>query len=193
VLAVWFNRGERQAWRRYAPGAKLTELRALEPYYHGRPWSTNLRGKQVLVVSPFAATIEAQFGRRQEIWAERPDLLPEFDLQTLRVPFSAYLSKPEYPDWFVALDALRRQMDERKFDVAIVGAGAWSLPLVAHAKQLGAWAIHLGGSTQTLFGMRGRRWEQNDRIMRFCNEAWVRPSPSETPSNAVAIEGGCYW
>jgi hypothetical protein len=193
VLAVWFNFGEHAARRQFAPKASLTELDALEPYYNHQPWSEHLAGKRVLVVSPFASTIEAQYQRRREIWRKKPSVLPEFNLRTLRVPLSSCLACAPYPDWFAALDAMCRQMEASPFDAAIVGAGAWSIPLVAHAKSLGAWAIHLGGVTQILFGIRGRRWERNPRIMGFCNEAWVRPSPAETPQNAQAIEGGCYW
>jgi hypothetical protein len=193
VLAVWFNFGEHAARRRFAPRASLTELDGLEPYYNDRPWSQQLAGKRVLVVSPFAATIEAQYRRRQEIWRAKPEVLPEFELRTVRVPLSSYLASPQYVDWFAALDAMRQQMAAVPFDAAIVGAGGWSIPLVAHAKSLGAWAIHLGGVTQVLFGIRGRRWENNERIMAFCNEAWVRPSASETPENNRAIESGCYW
>jgi hypothetical protein len=155
VLAVWFNFGENSARHRFAPRATLTHFYALEPYCHDRPWSWHLAEKRVLVVSPFAKTIQAQYERRQEIWRPRPEVLPDFQLLTLRSPLSAFLTAPAYPDWFAALDAMREQMDSMRFDVAIVGAGAWSLPLVAHAKSLGACAIHLGGATQVLFGIRG--------------------------------------
>jgi hypothetical protein len=193
VLGVWFNFGERAAQRRLMPGACLTELDALEPYYNDRPWTERLAGKRVLVVSPLAATVESQYRRRKQIWRAKPGVLPDFELRTLRVPLSSCLVSPRYPDWFAALDALQRQMAAVPFDAAIVGAGAWSIPLVAHAKSLGGWAIHLGGVTQILFGIRGRRWERNERIMAFCNEAWVRPSPQETPGSAHLVEDGCYW
>ncbi len=71
--------------------------------------------------------------------------------------------------------------------------GAWSLPLVAHAKSLGACAIHLGGATQILLGVKGKAWEGNGQITAFYNEAWTRPSSSETPQGISNIENGCYW
>jgi hypothetical protein len=85
------------------------------------------------------------------------------------------------------------QMSSIAFDCAIVGAGAWSLPLVAHAKLLGKWAIHLGGSTQILFGIKGGRWDTMPQISAFYNDAWTRPSAVETPSEIKKIENGCYW
>jgi hypothetical protein len=193
VLAVWFRPGEANARRRFAPNAKLVSLTALEPYYHARPWSAQLAGKRVLVISPFAQTIESQYPRRKEIWAAKPEVLPEFQLRTIRCPLSAALAGPEYPDWFVALQAMRNQMAAAPFDVAIVGTGAWSIPLVVYAKSLGAWGIHLGGPTQILFGVKGGRWDANPELAPFYNDAWVRPDAKEKPQTFRNVENGCYW
>lgn len=193
ALAVYFNWKENAIRRRFAPQATVMAPRALEPYYHSQPWSRHLAGKRVLVVSPFAETIKAQYRRRREVWPTKPDLLPDFELRTLRVPLFACLNAAEYPDWFMAFDAMREQMAFAPFDVAIVGAGAWSIPLVACAKSLGACAIHLGGATQILFGTKGRAWEKHKQISAFFNEAWTRPAANETPQDIQSIEGGCYW
>lgn len=193
ALAVYFNWEENAVRRRFAPKATLMAPRALEPFYHDQPWSRHLVGKRVLVVSPFAESIKAQYQRRREVWPTKPELLPDFELQTLRVPLFACLNAAEYPDWFVALDAMREQMASIPFDVAVVGAGAWSIPLVVHAKSLGAWAIHLGGATQILFGVKGRAWENHKQISAFFNEAWTRPSARETPQGIHKIENGRYW
>jgi hypothetical protein len=192
VLGVWFNFGEYAARQRFAKQASLTQLTALEPFFHSRPWSRLLAGKRVLVVSPFADTIQGQYEKRKLVW-RNPEVLPDFQLLTLRSPLSAFLTPPAYPDWFAALDAMREQMASIRFDVAIVGAGAWSLPLVAHAKSLGGWAIHLGGATQILFGIMGGRWDNMPKISAFYNEAWTRPSAAETPPEVKRIEGGSYW
>jgi hypothetical protein len=193
VLAVWFRPREANVQRRYAPNVKLVSLTSLEPYYHQRPWSAQLAGKRVVVVTPFAQTIERQYQRREQIWAAKPQVLPEFHLRTVRCPLSAALEEPVYPDWFAALDAMKRKMAEEPFDVAIVGAGAWSIPLAVHAKSLGAWGIHLGGPTQILFGVLGGRWDANADICAFQNDAWARPSTEEKPNTFRKIENGCYW
>ena len=88
---------------------------------------------------------------------------------------------------------MRQQMASIPSDVVIVGAGAWSIPLVVHAKSLGAWAVHLGGATQILFGVKGRAWEKHKQISSFFNEAWTRPSARETPQGIQKIEDGRYW
>ena len=193
VLGVWFNFGENTARRRFAARSALTDFYALEPYFHDKPWSQRLSGKRVLVVSPFTETIRAQYERRQDVWRSNPLVLPPFELLTLRSPLSAFLVTPDYPDWFAALEGMRRQMGHIQFDVAIVGAGAWSLPLVSHAKSLGACGIHLGGATQILFGIKGGRWDRMPHVSRFYNETWIRPTSEETPRDVGKIEGGCYW
>ncbi len=193
AMAVWFRPGENSVRRQFAPRAKMMELLALEPYYHQRPWSHRLAGKRVVVVSPFAETLQSQYRRRHEVWRARPEVMPDFQLRTIRTPLSAALITPEYHDWFTGLEALRRQMAAEPFDVAIVGAGAWSLLLITYAKSLGAWAVHLGGATQILFGIKGRRWENIEELRPFYNEAWVRPSENETPRSVRQIENGCYW
>ena len=193
VLAVWFQRGEDRLRRRFAAHAELVHLTALEPFYHDRPWSARLAGKRVVVVTPFAATVAAQYGRREAIWRSRPDVLPAFDLRTVRCPLSAALAGPQYPDWFAALDGITAEMDAAPYDMAIVGAGAWGVPLVSHAKRTGHAAVHLGGPTQILFGVRGGRWDANRTLVPLYNDAWVRPSGEDRPVAFRTIENGCYW
>jgi len=194
LLAVWYNFGEAALRRRFAPRALMCELTALEPYYHQRPWSARLAGKRVVVVSPFEKSIQSQYRRRREVWAAKPDVLPEFDLRVVRCPqLAGLIDRPEYPDWFEALDALKQQMALVPFDVALIGAGAWSIPLAMHARSLGAFAIHLGGATQLMFGILGARWESNGFINAVRNDSWTRPSAEERPPKYLLQENGSYW
>jgi hypothetical protein len=193
ILAVWFHRGERRLVSKFAPTATLASLTGLEPFYHERPWSRHLAGKRVLVVSPFSETIRTQYARRESVWRHKPEVLPAFELDTLRCPLSAGLVTPIFPNWFIALDAMKAEMSRKVYDVLIVGAGAWSLPLVSHAKRHGKWAIHLGGTTQVLFGIRGMRWDDNSFLQTMYNEDWVRPGPADRPQTLKKIENGCYW
>lgn len=192
-LAAWYRFGEAAITRRFAPEATLVELRALEPYYHKSPWSAALAGKRVLVFTPFAASVERQYARRREIWKSKPDVLPDFTLLTLRAPLYPHMIAPSFPTWFDALDEFKRQIDAIECDVVITGAGAWSVPLAVHAKRRGRWGIHLGGATQILFGIRGKRWDAHPQIGSFFNDAWVRPGDDERPANFREMENGCYW
>jgi hypothetical protein len=193
ILAVWFQRGENKIRLKFSPNATPVALKAIEPYYHDRPWSRQLAGKRVLIVTPFASTVLSQYARRREIWHSRPDVLPDFQIDTLRCPLSAGLTEPAFPDWFGALDAMKADMSRRVFDIAVIGAGAWGVPLAGHAKGMGKVGIHLGGPTQILFGIRGGRWDNHPIIRAFFNDTWVRPGDADRPEKFRNIENGCYW
>lgn len=172
----------------------LCETGGLEPWMASVPWSTALEGKRVLVVHPFVDTIELQYRRhRERIWASRPGLLPDFELHTLRMPLSAGLRAPQERDWSERLDRMREGIERKTFDVALIGAGGMSLPLACHAKRMGAIGFHMGGATQLLFGICGRRWDDYEDINCFFNDSWTRPSAAETPETATLVEDGCYW
>lgn len=95
----------------------------------------------------------------------------------------------EYQSWFEALEMMKQQIDECNFDVAILGCGAYALPLGAYIKQKGKKAIIMGGPTQLLFGVMGARWEKNGLMKNYVNRFWINPSKSEQPKNAAKIEG----
>ena len=68
LLALWDVGAERQVIRGCRDTTAFTRLRALEPYYHDRPWSAALAGKRVLVVHPFRDTILRQYARREQLF-----------------------------------------------------------------------------------------------------------------------------
>ena len=192
VLGIWYNGFEDVLANRACPGASLALLRALEPYFHPEPWSCALAGKTVLVIHPFTDSIRENYERNRARLFDNSSVLPLFDLRLMKAVQSIAGQPTEFATWFDALEHMREEMDTQRFDVCIVGAGAYGLSLAAHAKRTGKVAIHLGGATQMLFGIRGRRWD-TDEASRFYNPWWVRPTAAETPSNARLVEGGCYW
>lgn len=191
ALAVWYNPGEAKVVRHFAPQANLVGLTCLEPHLWKDPWFGLLRNKRVLMITPFVDTVRSQFEHLTSVWSKKPEMAVPFDLLTLRTPFCAAIAASPYPDWQSGLDQLRSDMDRMNFDVAIIGAGAWSIPLAVHAKLQGRIGIHLGGATQLLFGIRGKRWDVNPKHSPFINDAWVRPT--ERPVLLTTIEDGCYW
>jgi hypothetical protein len=195
VMAVWFNRNEHRIVRSYCPSASLIELGCLESMRFEHPWTAVLAAKTVLVIHPFARSIESQYrAHRRELFSN-PDVLPEFELKTMASVQSIAGNTGGFGSWFDALDDMRDRIGREQFDIAIVGAGAYGLPLAAYVKSIGKQAVHMGGATQVLFGIAGRRWEEEyrDSIGAMINEHWVRPLPEETPERAATVEGGSYW
>lgn len=194
LIGVWFNLGEAGIIKRYAPNANHIAFGSFEVFgITGWRWTKALAGKRVLILHPFEATIRMQYAKRLQVWNGQEDILPEFELLTIKVPFSPALVPSMHPDWLTTLNDLRQQMSTLQFDVALIGAGAYSLPLAVHAKKMNRIGIHLGGVTQLYFGIMGGRWDNDPSIQALANEYWVRPLPEDTPTNNALIEGGCYW
>ena len=193
LLGAWFMPMEDYMLHNYMKQALITRLWSLEPYRFPNPWTKALQNKKVLVIHPFSNTIEQQYKVRNQIWNMK-EVLPEFELQTIRAVQTAAGERDErFQDWFEALEYMKSEVRKRNFDVAIIGCGAYGFPLAAYVKSLGKQAIHLGGATQLLFGIKGKRWEEDKDVNIYFNEFWIRPSDEETPKNKNTIENGCYW
>lgn len=173
--------------------AQKVMLEDLEPFFTPKPWTWALEGKKVVVVHPFAETIEQQYSHRELLFEN--NLLPEFQLRTVKAVQSLGGGANGFADWFDALEWMKREIDKEEYDVCILGCGAYGFPLAAHVKRQGHKAIHLGGVTQLLFGIKGKRWENYIvyPYQNLYNEYWVRPGKNEKPKAAHAVEGGCYW
>ena len=172
-----------------APGSRDISLGNL-----GLPLMPALLPFRWLVVSPFVVSIGRQLPRLREVhdpqgmiegsWGQ-----PAKTCQLVRCPFQSHLEPSPYPSWEEGLERLSQDVSKVDFDVALIGAGAWSLPLAARIKASGRSAIHLGGQTQLMFGIKGSRWESYG----IYNDSWVTADPSEMPANRDRVEQGCYW
>ena len=172
---------------------QLTELDNLQPFFIEHPWTGALKGKTVLVIHPFAETIEKQYIKREQIWKNR-EILPEFKLITVKAVQTIAGNRDErFDTWFDALEYMYQEAMKHEFDVAIVACGAYGMPLAAKIKKAGKQAIHWGGMSQIWFGIKGGRWDNNPRVNQFYNDVWVRPSENETVADKNKVEGGCYW
>lgn len=195
------------AYGRFAPGAVgiartkeqtggvVTNFSHLEPLLALektiRPWTLGLAGKKVLIIHPFERSIREQYEGRSKV-THLSLILPKFDLNTLRPPITFAAETSKHP-WQQNFNSLVQETLSRTFDVAIIGAGGYGLPLAHAVKKIGRQAIHLGGTTQLLFGIRGKRWESDPEFSHFFDNTWVRPSSEETPQRVDLVEGGIYW
>ena len=199
LLGVWFRRFENYYIHKYVPNnSKVTFLFDIEPWRSPKyPWTSALKGKKVLVIHPFSSTIERQYKeKRKDIFPDM-EILPEFELHTLKaVQTIAGIKDERFKTWFDALQYMYDEAMKIDFDIAILGCGAYGMPLASMLKNAGKQAVHMGGVTQILFGIRGKRWEEMEdyRYIRdMINDAWVFPNEEDTPKNAAIVEGGCYW
>ena len=198
MLAVWGLRFEEYYIKQYMKHSlKLTNLLDLEPWKHPEnPWSAALKNKKVLVIHPFEETIISQYKKREKIFPGT-EILPKFELRTLKAVQTLAGEKDlRFHDWFEALEWMYVQALKIDFDVAIIGCGAYGFALAARIKNAGKKAIHLGGATQILFGIKGKRWDEIETyeyVRKFYNDDWVYPKETEKVKNAELVENGCYW
>lgn len=175
------------------PQCTRVPLYALEPYYFEHTWMPALEGKKVLVIHPFEDTIRKQHARLDKLFAN-PEMAPHYELKTIKAVQSIAGNQPEgFNDWFEALDWMKREIDKTDFDIAIIGCGAYGFPLAAYVKQIGKKAIHLGGATANLFGIRSNMVDNSEQLRALVNEYWVRASKEETPNGKELVEGSLYW
>ena len=194
VLGSWL--AKEKLFEKETENSIKIDFELLNPYFSLIPWTKALEGKKVLVVHPFATTIEKQYIKRELLFKD--NLLPEFKLQTIRAVQSIAGNPTQFTDWFVALDYMQTEIDKHDYDICLIGCGAYGFPLAAHVKRKGKKAVHLGGSLQLLFGIRGKRWEDVNynttyNYAQFVNEYWVKPGKEEKPEKASTVEDACYW
>ena len=166
-----------------------------EPFFmKENNWLESLSDKKVLAVSPLANSIKSQFERFDEVWDGK---ISFGELEVLQCQYSPYVSgEALYETYFDALSSMQSELIGIDFDIAIIGAGAYSLPLMRTIKMLGKTSVHLGGATQLCFGIKGRRWSQDNNFKNseFYNRtSWINPLESDTPKNNKLVENGCYW
>lgn len=192
ILGSW-NARELELKKKFFPKVTSVPLDDLVPFFFRNPWSSALQGRRVLVVHPFSSTIEKQYRNRGRLFSD-PLVVPEFRLITYR-PVTSFLGlKTPFRDWFEALEKMCDDIGKIDFDLALLGCGAYGMSLGAYIKrELHRQAVHLGGVTQLLFGIKGRRWDSWPSFSRFYNEYWVRPGEEERPENFRQHEGGAYW
>jgi len=204
LMALWNFEGESESGfgeiqlrNEFFSRAILSRLFCMNSWDFDEPWTGSLEGKKVLIVHPFKKTIEQQYHTRRKKIFPGTRVLPEFESLVIveSVQSIAGNAPSGFETWFDALEDMKDKIAKTEFDVALIGAGAYGLPLASHVKRLGKKAVHMGGELQFLFGIKGRRWvvEQGHSRLRFMNEHWVYPCSSERPANSGVVEGGCYW
>lgn len=164
-------------------------------------WAQSLLNKNILVVSPFKKTILNNYQNKSQI-PLLGEILPSLNsLNVVKAPFGSFSVENEKNNyskqtWFNNLNDLKIKISRHKFDICILGCGAYGFPLGSFIKtNLNKKALHLGGAHQLLFGIRGGRWlkEQRYNSLKKYLQKWKPPLKEETPIHPKkAIEIGAY-
>lgn len=189
--------GDQAIIQNFLPSARVyKDFGELEPFFieDKENWFTNLNNKKVLVISPFKDSIEHQIPNLSDIWKKD---MSSVEFSIIKFPYSPFVSgKQEDKSYAHLIQRIQREIKKSTFDIAIVGAGGYSVPIISYVKDMGKVGVHMGGALQLLFGIKGGRWDGNKKFKdsEFYNsEKWIRPLPQDLPQNSVVVEGGCYW
>lgn len=162
-------------------------------------WLSTLNNYSIAVISPFVNSIQSQIPKLRDIWPQYSIDASSIIFHVIKAPHYAHLVPPTHTDWFQALDALSHQLKELEYDLLLVGAGAWGLPLAVEAKRQGKIGIHLGGQLQITFGITGARWgaSVNERP-EYMNQHWITPLESDKPQTLASakqdfLNDCAYW
>ena len=153
-------------------------------------WGMAFANRKVLVISPFIDSVKEQILKIGDVFQGLD--FPEIDFQYVRAPMTQGGINDRNSYKFHLL-RLKNEIQSIDFDIALVSAGAYSLPIAAYAKELGKIGIHAGGALQLFFGITGKRYDNYPMVQKFFNSNWKRPFEHERPSNWSSIEDGCYW
>jgi len=163
-------------------------------YIYNNPWTHALKGKRILLISPFEESLLEKIPIRSKIY-DGIDLFPDCEFITMKPPQTQAGEQSrgftiEFVEFTQRVESVIDQ-----FDVALVSCGGYANPICSFIYEHGKSAIYVGGVLQMYFGILGERWiqERNDAVTLFHNKHWSRPKFTERPKNSKNVEGGCYW
>lgn len=176
--------------------------RSLEPFYiceeKVRPWTLQLYGKRVLIVSPFTQSFERQIQNKFRFFKDPNQKI--FEQGQEFVFYKTYNTQAHnhiHENWIETFKHMAKDIAGLEFDVALLGCGGYGLPLCNFIKtRLNKSAIYIGGGLQLLFGVIGERWlARNDWKKRiFENDMrMIHPQEDEKIPDFKNVEGGAYW
>lgn len=183
----------------------VVQAQALEPFYFldrgpGNNWMETLKGKSVLVISPFVKTFQEQIDSGRLARAFDSEWFKDTTFSFCKPPFTLAGNHQDrvWQDHMMEFkERLRTQIAIQKPDVCLASCGGYGMPICDFlVQELGISAIYVGGALQLFFGVLGNRWLTNETIQKYVKanpSAWVKPSEEERPPNLQRVEGGCYW
>jgi len=202
AMAVWSTAMVEQQESLRNRESKLIHSRVLEPFYcsieNYEPWSRKLIGKKVLIINPFVDSFKKQRRDNFHIFKDPIKRIFSEDQEFIFYKsFQTAAGNHLHDSWLTTFIKMCADIEKLDFDVALLGCGGYGLPLCDYIyTKLGKSAIYVGGGLQLMFGVMGKRWEENPMWKTLIDEnniAFIRPSQDEILKNMDRIEGACYW
>lgn len=169
------------------------------PYDEENCYLPSFEGAKVLVVSSMADLLVERATKEtyERVWSKiGAEWFQPSKVEALTFPYiyDETVQAQHSSVWDIYEEVVE-QMRSRDFDVALIAAAGLGLPLAHAAKKLGAIGISLGGHLQVMFGVHGKRWQQDSAWSSlYVNDSWITPPPRMRPVNARGLaDDGAYW
>ncbi|MEX0597037.1 MAG: hypothetical protein WD512_11110, partial [Candidatus Paceibacterota bacterium] len=144
-----------------------------------KPWTQELTGKRILIVSPFVESFKDKINIRDKIYGI--ELFPNCEFIFLKPPQTQANCYSEEFD--IELNRFVEKIREIKddFDISLLSCGGYGNLVCSEIYKMGKSAIYVGGVLQMYFGVYGNRWERErpEIISLYKNEYWSRPKEEE--------------
>ena len=161
-----------------------------------KPWTHNLLGKKVLIVSPFISSMKKQIDNKFKMFKDK-DIFLEGQEFIFYKCFQTSAGNHLHKSWAETFQIMCDDIEKLDFDIALLSCGGYGEPLSYFIhNNLKKSAIYVGANLQLYFGIGGKRWYKPHLIPRIEKEngcKFIRPSGDELTKNRNKVEGGCYW
>lgn len=150
-------------------------------YIYTLPWTMALRGKRILIISPFESRIVAKIPVLTKIYqkegpdaAQPVDLFPGCEIVTIEPPQTQGDTQSLEFDQELSRFCERLDVIKDTYDIALVSASGYENLICNHIYESGKSAICVGDVLQMYFGILGNQWlqERPDIVRMFMNEHW---------------------
>jgi hypothetical protein len=178
--------------KRFGKTRKVIDSLVLDIFHYiHKPWTHTLKGKKILIISPFVDSFKEKEKNRKHIYGV--DLFPDCEFVYLKPPQTQGQTESKPFDY--ELMVFIKKLEELEFDVALCSCGGYGNLVVNYIYNMGKSAIYVGGVLQMYFGVYGERWlrERKEVMKMYKNKHWSRPKELEKPKGFEQVEGSAYW
>lgn len=174
---------------------------SLEPYLfmdvEEYGFSDIFKGKKILIITSHGHSVKSQVENNLDNIFHPLDIFKEKENIIVYKCTQQNGSNSDGYSWKGHYLKMCDDISRFDFDVAFIGCGGFSNLLGYYIRHgLNKSAIYVGGPIQIYFGIIGRRWLGNDRILKHIGKNgahWILPMKEDYTPGCMSVEEGCYW
>ncbi len=167
------------------------------PHNEDNCYLPSFRGKRLLIVCPFAEVLKGQATKEkfEGVWANTgKQWFYPASVDALEFPYGFTPdTQKRFGTAINLFEHIVEQINQRSFDVALIGAAGLGIPLASYVKSQGKIGIELGGHLQVLFGVHGKRWRDQANFQRYFTKFWIDVPEKYRPAETDVCDKGAYW